>query len=145
MKIEELTVFSEKDFPGFSALMDELDGELAFSADSLRAAVADPAVHLYLAREGDEIAGCASLCVFDALSGRKGSVEDVAVLSPFRGKHIGRSLVEYVISEARRLGLVELQLTSKPHRIAANRLYPSLGFVKTETNCYRLKLKSLPD
>ena len=61
----------------------------------------------------------------------------------YRGRHLGRRLLEAVIGYARtELRDIDLHLTSRPQRVAANQLYQSLGFERRETNCYRLVLRS---
>jgi ribosomal protein S18 acetylase RimI-like enzyme len=45
------------------------------------------------------------------------------------------------IDEARRLGVHSLDLTSRPSREAANRLYTRMGFTSRETNVYRFLVK----
>jgi ribosomal protein S18 acetylase RimI-like enzyme len=36
---------------------------------------------------------------------------------------------------------VDIDLTSRPERIAANILYQKLGFIRRETNAYRYKMR----
>lgn len=67
-------------------------------------------------------------------------LRDVVVAAEFRGRHIGRTLLEHVLGTARTMAPIELQLTSKPARTAANALYSTLGFTRVDTNCYRIKL-----
>ena len=89
----------------------------------------------------DEIVGCATLCPFFSPTGRKASIEDVVVSAEYRGKGIGRKLVEAAIEKAKASAPITLQLTSRPTRVAANRLYQSMGFTPKETNFYFLKLQ----
>ncbi|MFZ2803876.1 MAG: GNAT family N-acetyltransferase [Patescibacteria group bacterium] len=70
----------------------------------------------------------------------EGRIEDVVVHPEFRGKGIGRGLIEQLIGHARRNEYELLSLTSSPKREAANHLYTNLGFERYETNVYRLKL-----
>ena len=84
--------------------------------------------------------GCATLCVFHSPTGTKASVEDVVVDEEYRGRGLGRELMLGILERARRLAPIELHLTSKPARVAANALYQSLGFVRKETNAYTLCL-----
>ena len=67
-----------------------------------------------------------------------GGIEAVVVSSACRGKGYGKLLMRHLLKEAKDLGCHKLHLTSRPTRVAANRLYQSLGFVKHETNCYNL-------
>ena len=88
------------------------------------------------------ILGVATLCVYESPTGRKASVEDVVVSQACRGQHIGKRLMEHIITFARtNLADVDLCLTSRPHRVAANNLYRSLGFQPKETNVYKMPIK----
>ena len=58
----------------------------------------------------------------------------------YRGKALGRKLVDYAIGLARERGIQVLMLTSKPKRVAANALYRSVGFESKETNVYKMQL-----
>ena len=142
MEIVELKSLTAGRTADLLALMSELDSELTVTADMLRAAVESPATHLFAAvDEAGHIVGSASLCVFASPMGLKATVEDVVVSTAFRGRHLGRALMEHILSFARtELSPVEVHLTSRPHRVAANALYLSLGFSRKETNVYILKI-----
>lgn len=101
---------------------------------------ASAASHLFLACAEGKTVGMCTLAVYDAPTGRKAWIEDVAVDSNFRGLHIGRRLVERAIEEARKHTPCTLMLTSRPARMAANALYQSAGFERKETNVYKMKL-----
>jgi ribosomal protein S18 acetylase RimI-like enzyme len=64
-------------------------------------------------------------------------IEDVVVDSAARGHGVGEALNQAAILEARHRGAITVELTSRPSREAANRLYQRLGFVARETNVYR--------
>ncbi len=140
MRIAELTSLSDAQVSDILALMRELDPEIAVNSSMLQRAVEAAGTHFFAVLEDfGRIVGCASLCVFDSPTGRKASVEDVVVSSSCRGRGIGRQLVDAILDFARReLAPVEIHLTSRPHRVAANELYRSLGFQQKETNVYRL-------
>jgi ribosomal protein S18 acetylase RimI-like enzyme len=53
---------------------------------------------------------------------------------------VGETLNRFALEEARRRGATTVDLTSRPTREAANRLYQRLGFVKRDTNVYRYDL-----
>lgn len=97
---------------------------------------------LQIRNRNEEIAGMATLSLCPLPSGTKAWIEDVVVDEPFRGKGLGRQLIEHLVDEARRLQADSVNLTSRPERLAANRLYRSLGFVQRETNVYKLALHS---
>ena len=122
-------------------LMEELDPTLKVTPAMLRAAAEDPNTHMFVAMEDGHVIGTASLCVMHCPSEVKARIEDVAVASSQRGRGIGRRLMEHMLEFARQeLAPVELNLTSRPARVAANQLYRSLGFLPYETNVYKMKL-----
>jgi len=86
------------------------------------------------------IVGMVTLVVIDQLVGKRGRVEDVAVLPSYEGRGIGRGLMERLHARARESGIAKLALTSAPRREAANALYVKLGYKKYETNVYQLYL-----
>ena len=141
MTITELHTLTPSQISDVLALMRELDPEITVTEAMLMQAVEAPGTHFFAAVDDGRIVGCASLCVSDSPTGRKASVEDVVVGSASRGRGIGRALMEHIIDFARReLAPIDIHLTSRPHRTAANALYRSLGFVPRETNIYRLTL-----
>lgn len=142
MEIIELHSLTEGQMDDLRQLMRELNPDIMVSDEMLENVANAPGTHLFAALDSGHIIGCASLCVFDSPTGRKASVEDVVVLSSYRGKHIGKDLMEHLIDYARNnLGTVDLHLTSRPVRVAANGLYRALGFRQKETNVYILKIK----
>ena len=50
---------------------------------------------------------------------------------------VGKSLMRHAMEQAKKLGAKTLDLTSRPSREAANKLYQSLGFETRQTNVYR--------
>lgn len=143
MQILELHTLSPSQTSDVLSLMAELDSEIRVTPQMVHEAVKAPGTHFFAAIADDgRIVGCASLCVSVSPTGRKAGVEDVVVSSAVRGQGIGRSLVERLIDFCRQELLdVDLHLTSRPQRAAANELYRSLGFIRRETNYYRLKIK----
>jgi len=69
-----------------------------------------------------------------------GIVDDVVVDENHRGKGLGKMLTEAMINKAKELGMKHIDLTSRPHRIAAHKLYEKMGFAKRDTNVYRFKV-----
>lgn len=97
---------------------------------------------LFVARTDDRVIGMATLSVAVTLHGKCGHVDDVVVHETHQGHGVGRLLMERVIEHAKNLSVKELNLTSRPSRVRANKLYPRLGFRRRnrETNIYRLIL-----
>ena len=83
------------------------------------------------------LVGFALLLVFSTLTGTRGLVEDVVVDEAARNHGVGTSLVEHLVRAARDEGCRTLDLTSRPSREAANRLYARCGFVRRDTNVWR--------
>lgn len=141
MEIREITTLDESTLREVERLMAQLGGEGNFDEASLRALISSPYSHIYAAIENDSrILGLATLCIYHAPSGKMASIEDVIVDEEARGKHIGKALMERILEEARREAPIKLKLTSRPSRIAANKLYLSLGFSLRETNPYELTI-----
>ena len=110
------------------------------SAEELTAIVASEASHLLLAVENGQILGSLTLVVFAIPTGLRAWIEDVVVDDQARGKGVGAELNKHALELARSLGATTVDLTSRPSREAANRLYQRLGFELRETNVYRYKL-----
>ncbi|MCS5685302.1 MAG: GNAT family N-acetyltransferase, partial [Acidimicrobiales bacterium] len=70
-------------------------------------------------------------------TGLRAWIEDVVVDEAARGRGIGDALNRAAIERARAAGARTVDLTSRPSREAANRLYRRLGFVERGTNMYR--------
>ena len=141
MIILEVHTLTSAQIADFQALMHELDPGITVTLEILERAANTPETHLFAAVSDDgHIIGCASLCVFLSPTGRKASIEDVVVGSGIRGQGIGKALMEYIIGFARReLAPVDLNLTSRPERVAANELYRKMGFERKGTNVYRMR------
>ena len=107
------------------------------SLERLSEIIHSSSVHLYIAREEQEVLGMLSLVLFSIPTGIRAWVEDVVVDEKARGKGVGKALSVHVLREALRLGAMTVDLTSRPSRVAANQLYQRVGFTKRETNVYR--------
>jgi ribosomal protein S18 acetylase RimI-like enzyme len=93
-----------------------------------------------VARVDGRIAGALTLATFPIPTGVRAWIEDVVVDSAARGHGVGEALNQAAIAEARARGAVTVDLTSRPSREAANRLYQRIGFVRRDTNVYRFDL-----
>ena len=91
-------------------------------------------------RADGAIVGSLTLVLVRIPTGLRAIIEDVVVDEQCRGQGVGRALNEAALELARDAGAVTVDLTSRPSREAANRLYLSLGFEVRDTNVYRYKL-----
>ncbi|GIJ71838.1 GNAT family N-acetyltransferase [Virgisporangium ochraceum] len=102
--------------------------------------VGRPGVDLLVARVGGEIVGTLTLVTFSTPTRARALIEDVVVDGAARGHGVGAALLREAERLARSAGAQWIDLTSRPAREAANRLYRSYGFDLRETNAYRLRL-----
>jgi ribosomal protein S18 acetylase RimI-like enzyme len=103
--------------------------------------VASPASDVLIARgEDGTILGSLTLITFRIPTGVRSWIEDVVVDDAARGKGVGNRLNEFALDLARQKGAKTVDLTSRPSREAANRLYQRLGFKPRDTNVYRFDL-----
>ncbi len=109
--------------------------------DELAAIIqSDSATVLVAEDESGTILGSMTLVVFRIPTGVRAWIEDVVVDTEARGMGIGQALNEYAIQLADQAGAKTIDLTSRPSRESANRLYQRLGFVARETNVYRYSI-----
>lgn len=99
--------------------------------------VSSPASDVFIARVDGKIVGSLTLVTFRIPTGIRVWIEDVVVDESARGHGVGEALNQAAIAEARKKGAVTIDLTSRPSREAANRLYQRIGFVQRDTNVYR--------
>jgi ribosomal protein S18 acetylase RimI-like enzyme len=88
----------------------------------------------------DRILGSLTLAWFRIPTGVRAWIEDVVVDEAARGHGVGELLNRAALDRARELGAKTVDLTSRPSREAANRLYQRIGFVARDTNVYRFTL-----
>ncbi len=125
--------------PQLSASASQLD------ADALSVIVSAPASTLLIARAGGEIVGTLTLVIFPIPTGIRAWVEDVVVDEAARGKQFGgkrvaETLTTEAIRIARQAGAKTVDLTTRPSRVAAGKLYERLGFEQRDSRVYRYSL-----
>ena len=112
-------------------------------AAALAEIVGGDATHLLVARDGDgpglggRIVGSMTLVVFRIPTGVRAWIEDVVVDGSARGQGVGEMMNRAALELAIARGARTVDLTSRPSREAANRLYRRVGFQERETNVYR--------
>jgi GNAT superfamily N-acetyltransferase len=107
------------------------------TAEELGEIVGGDATTLFIAKIDGRIVGCLTLVVFRIPTGVRAWIEDVVVDGAARGSGVGEALNRAALAEARRRCARTVDLTSRPSREAANRLYQRLGFAARDTTVYR--------
>jgi len=144
MDIVEVTRVTDEIVEAFARLIPQLSASASIpTREEIEAMAASEATTLLIARDpeaGGKIVGTLSLATFRIPTGVRSWIEDVVVDSEQRGKGIGEKLTLAGIEKARELGAKTVDLTSRPSREAANRLYQKVGFKQRSTNIYRFDL-----
>lgn len=126
-----------------NSLMQELHAERENtprgSLESIRALLQEKNVVMVTVNDDEKIIGVATLYLMPKVGKLVSHLEDVVVSSEYRGQGLGEQLVLKVIEIAKELGVVSIALTSRPERVAANKLYQKLGFELKPTNPYTLR------
>jgi len=139
--VSEATAVTDELVDAFGRLVPQLSrSNPPPSAAELQEMVDAPGTFVLVAREGDTVLGSLTLVVFRIPTGMRAWIEDVVVDGEARGKGVGEALNRHALDVARAHGCKTVDLTSRPSREAANRLYQRLGFVARETNVYRYEL-----
>ena len=102
--------------------------------------IAGDASDVLIARLDGRIVGTLTLVTFRIPTGVRAWIEDVVVDDSARGHGVGDLLNRFALDLARVKGAKTVDLTSRPSREAANRLYQRIGFQPRETNVYRYSL-----
>ena len=63
-------------------------------------------------------------------------IHDVVIHSNFRGKGLGKALLERIIEESEIRGYCKLTLEVREDNTSAMALYKNLGFIECEPNMY---------
>ena len=108
--------------------------------EQLARIVGGPATTLFVAEDGGRIVGSLTLVSFELPTGRRAWIEDVVTDAAARGKGVASALVNAAVAHAAAFGARTVDLTSRPDRADANRLYVALGFEQRTTNVYRRTL-----
>ena len=142
IKIFEITEMSQKVYDAFERLLPQLSSSAKIPTwDELSDLIASKA-GIVLAAVDDEdpeekILGTMTLVVFRIPTGVRAWVEDVVVDKEARGQGIGEKLIRASIERAKKEGAKTIDLTSRPSRVEAHRLYKRCGFEMRETCVFR--------
>ena len=142
MKIERVNKISDRVFEAVLRLLPQLapDADLP-SKEYFKSILASENIHFFTGELDDKrIVAMLTIGTYNIPSGTKVWIEDVVVDESQRGNGFGEELMLFAIDYSKSLGTGSVSLTSRPSRIAANRLYQKLGFVQYATNVYKYLL-----
>ncbi len=140
MQIREVDHVDDELVEAFAHLIPQLSSSSPPpGTDELQYIVDHQAATLLVASDETGILGSLTLITFPIPTGIRAWIEDVVVDDAARGKGVGQALNQAALDHARAAGATTVDLTSRPSREAANRLYQRLGFEARETNVYRYK------
>ena len=139
MEIQRVRAVSAELMDALEHLIPQLSAARVPTRAEMEELVASQSSSLLIARD-PRIVGILTLVVFRTPAGVHAWIEDVVVDAAERGRGIGEALSRAGISLAKELGANEVNLTSRPSREAANRLYLRIGFQLRNTNVYRYSL-----
>lgn len=140
MSVEIATVATPELEEAFALLIPQLStSSKPMEIEDLARLIAQDGIYLLLFRSDvdKKILGMLTLVTFEIPTGKRAWIEDVVVDGEARGQGAGQQLVEAAIDLAHQKGMKSIDLTSRPSREAANRLYVRTGFQLRETNIYR--------
>jgi ribosomal protein S18 acetylase RimI-like enzyme len=136
--VEVLDEVTAEAVEAFARLLPQLSSSAGpLDAAALAAIVGSPAATVLIARSDGRIVGSLTLAMFPIPTGLRAWIEDVVVDEAARGQGVGALLTEEAIRRARDAGARSLDLTTRPSREAAGRLYERAGFQQRATRLYR--------
>lgn len=137
--IIELTTYSTEYHEAAQRFLDQLTPQpMTLTEEMFRQLLESDNSHQFFLLKDGQIAGMLTVGTYCSPTGGKAWIEDVVVDKAFRGQGLGKLLVAHAIDFVKQRGIPLLMLTSNPQRIAANKLYQTMGFGRKETNVYRI-------
>jgi ribosomal protein S18 acetylase RimI-like enzyme len=136
--VEVLREVTSEVVQAFGRLLPQLSASAGpLGHESLGAIVGASANTVLIARSDGVITGALTLVMFPIPTGLRAWIEDVVVDQSARGQGIGEALSLEALRLARAAGARTVDLTSRPSREAAGRLYQRIGFKERESRLYR--------
>ena len=137
MEIGQVGIITPDLVKSIAVLVRQVASAQAPTQDELEQIVSTPGAVLLAALQSGSVVGMLTLVLFRVPSGMRGIIEDVVVDEAHRRQGIAEALTREALARARAAGVRTVDLTSRPSREAANRLYVKLGFHRRESNVYR--------
>jgi ribosomal protein S18 acetylase RimI-like enzyme len=141
VRIEKVKAFSPEIAASLRYLAEQLGKNYQELTDeALKEMLSYPTHTIFIARDlsTNEVAGMILCMVYRIPYVRKAYIDDLVVDSKFRGQGIATQLMSAAVAFAKENGAAYVDFTSRPLRGAGNTLYEKLGFVKRDTNVYRI-------
>lgn len=140
--ISELKVSTNKALKAINQLLPQLSvSAKTISMDRLSELIDSDNTLIFIGTDDNgSIVGMLSLIVMRIPTGNKAWIEDVVVDQSARGQGVGKSLMNHALQQAKKQGVKSIDLTSRPSRESANKLYQNLGYEIRQTNVYRHKI-----
>ncbi len=140
VEVEVLTVITDEVVEAFARLLPQLSATAPpLDAAALAAIIAAPASTILLARLAGRIVGTLTLAMFPIPTGIRAWIEDVVTDESARGQGVGKALTVVALELARAGGARTVDLTTRPSREAAGRMYERVGFERCESRLYRFR------
>jgi ribosomal protein S18 acetylase RimI-like enzyme len=138
IRVEILDDVTDEVVEAFARLVPQLSSSAKpLDAAAIAAVASSPAVTLLVARSDGQITGTLSLVMFRIPTGLRAWIEDVVVDEAARGQGVGAILTREAVRLAREAGVRTVDLSTRPSREAAGRLYEREGFKQRDTRMYR--------
>lgn len=140
--IEVVEVLDDAVRSAVERLLPQLSRSAAYDEQTLAWVVAHEATTLFVAKlEGtggaDGVVGALTLVMYPLPTGLRAHVDDVVVDDVVRGRGVGEALVRAALDRAVEVGARTVDLTSRPSREAAIRLYERVGFRRRGSTLFR--------
>ncbi|MFF2392198.1 GNAT family N-acetyltransferase [Nocardia sp. NPDC058114] len=110
------------------------------TVESLAKLIESESATLLIASTDEGVVGMLTLITYTIPTGVRARIEDVVVNESARGKGIAFELTHTAVELARQAGARTIDLTSRPSRESANRLYQRAGFTPRDSLTYRQTL-----
>ncbi|MDL5159519.1 GNAT family N-acetyltransferase [Actinomycetospora termitidis] len=118
-------------------LLPQLSRSAAFDEQTIAWVVQHEACTLFTASVDGTVVGALTLVMYPLPTGLRAHVDDVVVDESARGHGVGEVLVRAALARATEVGARTVDLTSRPSRESAIRLYERCGFVRRDSTLFR--------
>ena len=138
VQVEVISEITDEVVEAFGRLLPQLSRSAPpLDRAALQNIVSNPAITVLLARSSGVVAGSLTLVMFPLPTGLRAWIEDVVVDESARGQGVGGALTVAAVQRAIAAGARTVDLTSRPSRAAAGRLYERSGFKLRDSRVYR--------